>query len=115
MERFALILAAAQAIYFGVTGIWALVSIRTFMMVTGPKTDIWLVKTVGVIVIAIAIPLAVAAAHGRVPLEVALLAIGSSAALSASDVYHVARKVIAKICLADALAEIILIIAWLAC
>jgi hypothetical protein len=32
------------------TGLWPLVSIGTFQQVTGPKTDLWLVKTVGVLI-----------------------------------------------------------------
>ena len=43
-------LATGQAVYFLLTGIWPLLSIRTFQMVTGRKTDTWLVKTVGVLV-----------------------------------------------------------------
>jgi hypothetical protein len=33
-----------QGLYYTISGMWAQVSIDTFMMVTGPKTDIWLVK-----------------------------------------------------------------------
>src|SRR5687767_3732081 len=39
-----------QGIYFLLTGVWPLVSMRTFEMVTGPKVDRWLVKTVGVLI-----------------------------------------------------------------
>jgi len=37
-------------VYFLLTGIWPLLSMRTFEAVTGPKVDRWLVKTVGVLV-----------------------------------------------------------------
>jgi len=40
----------AQAIYYIITSLWALAGIRSFQKVTGPKVDIWLVKTVGVLV-----------------------------------------------------------------
>ena len=39
----------AQGLFYFLTGVWALVSIDTFQKVTGPKTDLWLVKTVGVL------------------------------------------------------------------
>src|SRR4051812_49609509 len=51
-----------QGLYYLVTGVWPLVSIETFQMVTGPKTDHlvtgretdhWLVMTVGVLVTAV--------------------------------------------------------------
>jgi hypothetical protein len=35
----------AQGAYHLVTGVWPLVSMRTFASVTGPKVDKWLVKT----------------------------------------------------------------------
>ena len=67
-----------QGIYYLVTGVWPLVSIETFQMVTGPKTDHmvtgreadhWLVMTVGVLIVAIAIPLLIAALRGRTSAE----------------------------------------------
>jgi hypothetical protein len=41
--------ALIQAAYYVGAGLWSLASIRTFEAVTGPKTDRWLVKTVGVV------------------------------------------------------------------
>jgi hypothetical protein len=115
MSRFVVILAAAQAIYFGLSGLWPLVSMRTFLEVTGPKTDLWLVKTVGLLVVAVAIALGAAAMRGRVPMEIGLLALASSAFLAAVDINYVAKKVISKVYLMDAAAEIVLMVAWLAC
>jgi hypothetical protein len=107
------IIAIVQAIYFGLTGLWPIVHIRSFMAVTGPKVDIWLVKTVGVLIVAIAIPLLTSVIHDNVTIDVLLLAIGSALGLTAIDVIYVAKKTIAKIYLLDAVAEVILVIAWL--
>jgi hypothetical protein len=107
------IIALVQAIYFGLTGLWPIVHIRSFMAVTGPKVDIWLVKTVGVLIVAIAIPLFTSVIHNNVTIDVMLLAIASSLGLTAIDVYYVVRKTISKIYLLDAVAEVILVIAWL--
>jgi hypothetical protein len=38
----------AQGIFYLLTGIWPLVSTNTFQKVTGPKQDLWLVRTAGV-------------------------------------------------------------------
>jgi hypothetical protein len=38
-----------QGVYFFVTDIWPIISIDTFQRVTGPKTELCLVKTVGII------------------------------------------------------------------
>lgn len=43
-------LAIAQGLFYLVTGVWPIVSINTFLKVTGPKTDLWLVKTVGAVI-----------------------------------------------------------------
>lgn len=106
------IVAAGQAVYFGLTGLWALVSIRTFQMVTGPKTDLWLAKTVGTLVGVIGGVLGLAASRQRVGPESVLLGVGSAASLGAIDLIYVARRRIARIYLLDALAELLLIAAW---
>src|SRR4051812_42882449 len=67
-----------QGLYFLVTGIWPLLSIRTFILATGPKTDHlitgreedhWLIMTVSVLIVAIAVTLLVAAWRRRDPPE----------------------------------------------
>src|SRR4051812_12998661 len=54
MKRLTLLL-SVQTFYYLTTAIWALVDIEGFMQVTGPKTDIWLVKTVAVLLLAISV------------------------------------------------------------
>ena len=105
-------LSLAQGLYYVVTGIWPLLSIRTFMKVTGPKTDIWLVKTVGVLIAVVGGVFLLSGSLGRVPVEVVALAVGCAVGLTAIDVWYVARRVIAPIYLLDAAAEVALIAAW---
>jgi hypothetical protein len=105
-------LALGQGIYYFATGIWPLVSMRTFEAVTGPKTDKWLVKTVGVLVGVIGLALIVAGRRRRVTPEAALLAAGSAAGLGAIDTIYATRGRISKIYLLDAVVEAALIFAW---
>jgi hypothetical protein len=105
-------LCLVQGLYFLLTGVWPLVSMRTFLMVTGPKTDLWLVKTVGVLVAVIGAALLAAGYRGQPVPEVGLLAVGSALGLAAIDVVYVARRVIPPVYLADAAAEVALIAAW---
>ncbi len=105
-------LAFAQGAYFTLTGLWPLVSIGTFVRVTGPKTDIWLVKTVGVIVLAIGAVLVLAGARNAVTPEIYLLATGTAVGLAGIDIYYVTKRTIDRIYLADAAAEIALIALW---
>lgn len=112
MQQLLIWLAGIQAVYFAITGVWPIVSIRTFMAVTGPKNDIWLVKTVGVLVTVVGVVIGLAAWRGNFSLEVFVLAVGSAAALGFVDVYYHVRGVIPKIYLLDAVAEAVLIAAW---
>jgi hypothetical protein len=101
-----------QGLYYLITGVWPLVSIETFQAVTGPKTDHWLVHTVGILVAANALVLLFAAWRGRPSPEVVLLAVGSALGLTAIDVVYVARDVIPPIYLADAAVEVVLVAGW---
>jgi hypothetical protein len=113
-----------QGLFYLLTGVWPLVSIETFLMVTGPKTDHlqspapsqadhWLVMTAGVLITAIGAGLLTAAWRREGSAAVAVLAIGAAAGLTAIDVIYVYRQVIAPVYLADAAAEVVLIAAWL--
>ncbi|HEY0738771.1 MAG TPA: hypothetical protein VGD69_27880 [Herpetosiphonaceae bacterium] len=107
------IVALAQALYYIPTGIWALVSIDTFQKVTGPKTDLWLVKTVGLLITVVGAALTMAGVRRRMGPELPLLGIGSAAALTTIDVVYVARRRISPIYLLDALGEVLLIGGWI--
>ena len=115
-------LCLSQGLYYSLTGIWPLLSIETFQMVTGGKTDHlvtgreadhWLVMTVGVLVTSIGVTLLVAARRAKQPAEVAVLAISSAVGLTAIDVVYVVRRVILPIYLLDAAVEIILLFLWI--
>jgi len=113
-----------QGIYYLVTGIWPLVSIETFQLVTGRKTDHlvtgneadhWLVNTVAALVIAIGLALLVAAWRGQGGFEILVLGVASGLALTAIDVNYVARGTISAIYLGDAALEFGFVIAWVVC
>ena len=106
------LLSWGQAVYYAVTGLWAIVDIRSFQKVTGPKVDIWLVKTVGVLIIVIGAVLALAGKRGEPVPEVPLLAVGSAAGLTAIDIIYVTKKRIRPVYLLDAVAEIGLMALW---
>jgi hypothetical protein len=104
--------AAVQGAYFVLTGIWPLFGINSFQAVTGAKTDVWLVYTVGCLVAAVGASLLVAAFTGRTSLEVIVLAVGSAVALAGIDLIFVVRGVISWVYLLDALAEGGLVAWW---
>lgn len=109
----AAILALVQGGFYAATGLWALVDLGSFMAVTGPKTDHWLVKTVGILVTVIGAVLLLAWRSRRVTPEVVLLAVGSALSLAAIDIVYVANRTISPIYLLDAAAEVALAVAWI--
>ena len=94
-------LLSTQAAYYVVTGAWPIVSIRTFEAVTGPKTDRWLVRMVGLLAAVIGTSLLRRRRHPD-----RVLAAGSSLAFASVDVVYTLRGTIRPIYLADALLEV---------
>jgi hypothetical protein len=113
MNRYSAVgVAMVQGGFYAVTGVWALVDLDSFMAVTGPKTDLWLVKTVGALVTVIGGVLLTAGWRRRVTRDVLLLGIGTAVSLATIDVVYASAGRISKIYLLDAVAEVGLAIAW---
>ena len=106
-------IALVQGVFYLATGIWPLIDIDSFQAVTGPKMDLWLVRTVGVLVAVIGAVLVTAARRQRLGAEIMLLAVGSALGLAAIDIIYVLSGTISPIYLADAVAEIGLVAAWI--
>jgi hypothetical protein len=102
----------AQGVYFFLTGVWPVVHMPSFLAVTGPKQDLWLVRTVGLLIAVAALAMIAAGVNGVVNAPVLILALGFAAALAAVDIVYVALGTIAKIYLLDAALEIALLVAW---
>jgi hypothetical protein len=101
-----------QGIYFGVTGLWPLVHLRSFELVTGPKQDDWLVETVGLLILVIGVALCVSARARVLNAGNYVVAAGSAFALMLVDIVFTANGAISPIYLLDAAAECFLLIAW---
>jgi hypothetical protein len=110
-----------QGAYYLLTGVWPLVSIRTFIWVTGQKTDHlksgleidhWLVMTAGVLITAIGLGIVVAAARRSLSAEIVTVAVGAAVGLTAIDVIYNWRGMIGPMYLVDAVLQILLIAAW---
>src|SRR5258708_19406636 len=107
-------LAAGQGFYYFATGLWSLVSVSSFMAVTGPKTDRWLVQVVGALVLVIGVVFLVAALRSVLSLELGLLMVGSSLALGLIDVVYVLKGVLPPIYTVDAIEEFAVLLLCLA-
>jgi hypothetical protein len=107
------VLCFIQGAYFLITGIWPLMHMRSFIAVTGPKHDLWLVRTVAVLVSAIGASLMLFAWADKIAGPIIVLAITSAAGLATIDIVYVNARVIARIYLLDAAAEIVLVATWI--
>lgn len=99
--------------YYFLTGIWPIISIGTFQKITGPKNDLWLVKTVGVLICVIGATLLFAGYKEEIVPSIILLAVVSAFVLAGVDVVYVTKRIIAPIYLLDAFVELLLIAWWL--
>ena len=101
-----------QGLYFAITGAWPLIDIESFQGVTGHKTDLWLVQTVGAILAVVGISFCIAGSRFVIGAGTYFLAVASALALMLVDVVFTARGTIPRIYLLDAAAELLLLIGW---
>jgi hypothetical protein len=123
MERFTFWLLDEQVGYIAVLGLWPIIDLHSFQVVTGPKTDHlptgdqndhWLVISVGALFTVVGLALLAAAREAQLSLAVVVLGGLSAAALAVVDVVYARRDVISPIYLADAAIELIFVGCWLA-
>lgn len=101
-------LAFAQGLYYLITGLWPLANMPTFLRVTGPKTDLWLVKTVGLLIAVIGAALL----EGRAGAPDLVLGAGAALVLGSVDVVYALKREISAVYLLDAAVEGLLLAAW---
>jgi hypothetical protein len=97
-----------MAVYYAITGVWPIVHMRSFEAITGPKTDKWLVNTVGALALANGVALAFGARRETIAPETIALAVCSATAFAAVDLVYVSRGTIRPVYLADAAIELAL-------
>ena len=104
--------ARAQGTYYVATGIWPIVHLRSFELVTGPKPEGWLVKTVGALVAVVGVVLL--RSSGKPPREeTVLLGAGSAAVFATVDTWYSLRGRIRPVYLLEAIPELFLLAAWM--
>jgi hypothetical protein len=101
-----------QSLYILLTAIWPILDIESFMLVTGSKTDIWLVKTVGALLLPIGLTLG---SFLFIPTDIRpAILLGSATALAfvTIDFYYALNDVISDIYLLDGIVEIGFLLFW---
>ena len=101
-----------QGIYTLFTAIWPIVDIDSFMVVTGYKTDIWLVKTVGALLIPVAICLISFLFIQTDKRPAFFLGSFTSVAFISIDFYYVLTDVVSDIYMVDGFVQIVFLLSW---
>jgi hypothetical protein len=108
-------MAIVQGIYFLITGAWSLVHIGSFQKVTGRKTDLWLVKAIGSLIMSIGLGLIYSGITYELSPGLIIIAMASSYCLLIIDLAYVLKRVISPVYLGDAVVEFGLVAGWALC
>jgi len=95
-----------QGWYYIATGLWPLVSMRTFETVTGPKVEDWLVRSVGLQAFSIGVGLLVASRAPAIPAATRTIAVLAAASFTVIDVVYFLNGTLPWTYLLDAAAEL---------
>lgn len=101
-----------QGGYYLVTGVWPLLAPSSFQFVTGPKHDLWLAQTVGLLLAIAGFVLVRAASRRSLSSELALLATLHAAALAIIDLACLRNERTTWAYLADVPLQLACIAAW---
>lgn len=102
-----------QGFYTLLTALWALIDIDSFMEITGPKTDLWLVKTVSVLLVPIAFSLILPVFFKATFWQPFIIGLLSAAGLAVIDFYYSLNSTISKIYLWDGIAQCFFALWWI--
>lgn len=94
------------------TGIWPIIDDTTFQLVTGPKEDLWLVKTMGLLLVLVGIVL-LTTINNVVSLSTKSLIIAVALSLAIADFWYVSVGVLGLPYLLDGFVQLFFVIAWL--
>ena len=97
---------------FLLTAVWALVDIQSFMVITGPKTDVWLVRTVAVLLICISLFFLLSSKKSEES-RITLTALVFSFGLAYIDFYYTLNNTIRWVYALDGIVESMFGLLWL--
>ena len=102
----------SQLLYYFLTAVWPLVHIESFLMVTGDKTDIWLVKTVSILLLPYCILLLYLTFNVKKDFIVVITVMFCCLGLLFVDLYYYFNDVIRWVYLIDGFFQFLFFIYW---
>lgn len=106
-------IARAQGLFYVVTGLWPIVHLESFLAVTGPKTDLWLVQTLGALLVGVGGVMLLSTTEERLGLTCKRLGVAVSGVLAGAEVSFFLRGHTATTHLVHAAIEALFVVAWL--
>jgi hypothetical protein len=105
--------AMAHGAYMLGIGLWPIVGMKSFVVVTGPKLEGWLAKGVGACLANIGAALTAAGARGKVARELRMLGATTALTFAAMDFWYAGiRRRIKRTYLANGAAQLAFAAAW---
>ncbi len=104
------VIVCGHSVYLVASGVWPIVHRRSFEAVTGPKTDFWLVRTVGGLAAACGAVLGASVVRGRPSGEIQLLAAAQALVFVTADMF--AARTQSRVYLADVVLQAACVPAW---
>jgi hypothetical protein len=95
------------------SGLWPLLSIKSFEAVTGPKADVWLVKTVGCLLSVVGLHTILSSRTGTDARKGGAVAGGVSATLAYISGFYAIRRRISKVYLLDSAIQTTWTLLWI--
>jgi hypothetical protein len=105
-------LLTAQGAYYLITAIWPLVDIDSFLFVTGPKTDIWLVKTVGALLIPVSLTMLAGIRSRKTATPSVVLASTTALVFLIIDFHYSLTGVIGRVYMIDGVLQLFFLVMW---
>jgi len=101
-----------QGVYYILIGLWPVLQTSSFLAATGHKTDVWLVQSLGLMLVVIGGTLCLAAYRRQKSPEVVLLALASAVVLAATHLWFVLEEHLSVAFLVDTVLELGIIFVW---
>ena len=105
--------AIAQGAYMLGIGLWPILDLKSFTLVTGPKPEGWLTKGVGACLANIGAALAASGARGKVARELRVLGATTALSFAAMDFWYAGiRRRISRVYLGNGAMQLAFAAAW---
>jgi hypothetical protein len=101
-----------QGLYYTATGLWPLLHMPSFIAVTGPKRELWLVRAAAGLIVSVGLGLLSSGPRASAEPGLRAVAIGSALTLAAVDLVYGLTGRIPRAYLADAAVQLAILVLW---